>query len=188
MRNCRKPAYVEKILIREQAIEREIKKAGVWLTKKFANVKKPPIILGILKGAIPFYGKLVMNLNFECQFEFLVLSSYGQKLEAVGSPKFVTRLEKSIRGRDVVIVEDVIDTAHTISKLYKYLKSKKPRSLSTVVLVDKYEMRQEKYKVDYACFKLPGNPFIIGYGLDAKELGRNLTYIASFKKNYTDKL
>ena len=76
-----------------------------------------------------------MNLNIECEFQFLVLSSYGKNLEAVGSPKFITRLEKSIKGRDVVIVEDVIDTAHTISKLYRYLKSKKPKSLSTIVFI-----------------------------------------------------
>ncbi|MCQ3907380.1 MAG: hypoxanthine phosphoribosyltransferase [Mycoplasmoidaceae bacterium] len=145
-------------------------------------------MIGILKGAIPFYGKLIMNLRIECQFEFITLSSFRGELEAIGTPRIATKLLNSIQGRDVVIIEDIIDTARTISKLYKYLRRQKPKSLTTVALIDKSEQRIVPYKVDYACFKIKGNPFVIGYGLDVREIARNLPYIASFKKEYLDKL
>lgn len=183
-----KPEYVDKILFREKDIEQRIKRATAWIHKKYRNRPDKPIMIGILKGAIPFYGKLIMNLRIDCQFDFVTLSSFRGGLEAIGSPRLVTRLLNDVKGRDVIIIEDVVDTARTISKLYKYLKSHKPKSLATVALVDKHEMRMVPYKVDYACFKIKGNPFLIGYGLDVKEIARNLPYVATFKKEYLNKL
>lgn len=188
MKKIYKPAYVKKILISEKEVHAAIKKAAEWINKNYAHCKQKPILLAILKGAIPFYGELVMQIKMEITFDFMVLSSFRGQLQAVSEPRIVTDLMNEIKGRDVIIVEDVLDSAKTLSSLTKYLKSKKPHSLKTMVLVDKKDMRKVPYKADYACFTLKGNPFIIGYGLDIKEIARNLPYIAEFDKNYIDKI
>ncbi|MCQ2956304.1 MAG: hypoxanthine phosphoribosyltransferase [Mycoplasmoidaceae bacterium] len=145
-------------------------------------------MLGILKGAIPFYSGLVMQLKIDVTFEFMTLSSFRGNLHAVSEPEIVTDLTCDIKGKDIIIIEDVVDSAKTLSVLVKYLKSKKPRSIKTLVLVDKKDMRKVPFKPDYACFTLKGNPFLVGYGLDAKEIGRNLPYIAEFDKKYINKI
>lgn len=183
-----KPKYVKKILVSSKDVEKGINKAAEWINKNYANCKKPPILLGILKGAIPFYGALVMKLNMDIMFDFMVLSSFRGQMQATSEPLIVTDIVHDIRGRDVIVVEDVADSAKTLTVLLKYLKSKKPHSLKTMVLVDKVDMRKVPFKPDYACFTLKGNPFLIGWGLDIKEIARNLPYIAEFDKKYLNKI
>ncbi|MCQ2747868.1 MAG: hypoxanthine phosphoribosyltransferase [Mycoplasmoidaceae bacterium] len=137
---------------------------------------------------MPFYGRLVMRIKRPVQFEFIRLSSFRGGLKATGEPAFLTMLSDSIKKRDVIAVEDVADTARTLSILVKYLKSKKPKSIRTLVLANKPDMRKVKFKPDYACFEFKGDPFLIGYGLDIKEQARNLPYIAEFDKKYFNKI
>lgn len=182
------PKYVKRILVDSKKVKAGITKAANWINKKYAHCKKPPILLGTLKGAIPFYGELVLQINRDIHFDFIALSSFRGQMKATGKPKIVSDLMSNIRGRDVIVVEDVIDTARTLNVLCKYLKSKKPKSLRTIALVDKVDMRKVNFKADYVCFKLKGNPFLVGYGLDIKEIARNLPYIGEFDKKYINKI
>lgn len=183
-----KPKYVKKILVSTKEVKAGITKAANWINKRYAHCKKRPILLGILKGAVPFYAELVMQLNFDLHFDFMTLSSFRGNMKAVSDPKIVTKLLNDIRGRDVIVVEDVLDTAKTLAVLKKYLLGKKPHSLKFVVLADKVDMRVVPFKADYVCFSFKGSPFLVGYGLDIKEVARNLPYIAEFDKKYLNKL
>lgn len=182
------PKYVKRIFYSEKQVDQQITKAANWLNKKFKGKKQAPIFLSILKGAIPFYGKLITKIKMDIIFDFIVLSSFRGKTKAVGMPKIITDIFNNIRGRDVIIIEDVSDTARTLSVLIKYLKSRKPKSITTVVLVDKPDMRKVVFKPDYACFTIYKNPFLIGCGLDINEKARNLPYIAEFDKRYLGKV
>lgn len=183
-----KPPYVKKILISQKEIEKGILKAAQWVNQRYAHCAKPPILLAILKGSVPFYGKLVMSLNIECCFDFMVLSSYRGGIKPVTKAQIMSDICGEIHNRDVIVIEDVLDSGQTLSLLLKHLKSKKPKSLKLMVLVDKPSLRKVKIKADYACFTLKGSPFIIGYGLDVKERARNLPYIAEFDVKYINKI
>ena len=183
-----KPKYVKKILVNSKQAKAGITKAANWINKRYSHCEQRPILLGILKGAIPFYAELTMQLKFDFNFEFMTLSSFRGNMQAVGKPKILTDLIGDIKGRDVIVVEDVLDSARTLAVLKKYLKSKKPKSLKFVVLADKVDLRVVPFKADYVCFSFKGNPFLIGYGLDIKEIARNLPYIAEFDKKYLNKL
>lgn len=183
-----KPKYVKRILVSPKEIQAGITKAANWMNKQYAHSKKRPIILGILRGAIPFYSQLVMQLNFDFHFDFMTLSSFRGNMKAVNDPEIVTALLNDIKGRDVIVVEDVVDSAKTLSLLKKYLLTKKPRSIKFMVLADKVNMRVVPFKVDYACFTFKDSPFLIGFGLDIKEVARNLPYLAEFDKKYLNKL
>lgn len=183
-----KPKYVKKVLITEKQVALGIKKAATWMNKKYANAKKPPVIVGILNGAVPFYGQLVTQLKFECLFDFMTLSSFRGQMKACSKPNIVTGLRTDIKNRDVIIVEDVVDRACTLKTVVKYLKTKQPKTVRTVVLVDKPNLRVTTFKPDFACFTLKGNPFIVGCGLDIKEKARNLPYIGEFDEKYLNKI
>ena len=183
-----KPAYVKKILFDTKEIEQGIEKAANWINKKYAKAKTPPVLIAVLKGSIPFYTKLLMNIKLECICDFIVLSSFQGTMQAQTTPRIVTDIINDIYKRDVVVIEDVADTARSLSTLINYLKSKKPKSVKTMVLVDKPAKRLVPFKPDYACFVIQKDPFLIGYGLDIKEQARNLPYIAEFDKKYLNKI
>lgn len=183
-----KPEYVKKILFPQSKVKLSIIKAANWINKNYANLKKPPILLCILKGASPFFGELAMQIKMDIIFDFMTLSSFRGQLNAVTEPKIITNIVNNIAGRDVIVIEDVLDSAKTLSVLVKHLKSKKPKSIKTIVLVDKKDARVVPFEADYACLSVKGNPFLVGYGLDAKEKGRNLPYIAEFDKKYINKI
>lgn len=183
------PKYVKRILVDRKEVEAGIAKAARWINRNYAKCKKEPILLGILKGAIPFYGRIAMRIKMPVKFEFIRLSSFRGQMQAVGEPVILSDLLlKDIKGRDIIIIEDVADSARTLSVLVKYLKNKKPKSVRTVVLADKPDLRKTKFTPDYACFTFKGNPFLVGYGLDIKEVARNLPYIAEFDTKYLNKI
>lgn len=182
------PKYIKKILIDRKEVEAGIAKAARWINKKYSKSKKRPILLCTLKGAIPFYGRLAVRIKIDIEFDTIQISSFRGAMHAVTEPKMLTDLGNEIKGRDVIVVEDVIDSAKTLSTLVKYLKTKKPHSVVTMALVDKVEMRKVPFKADYVCFTVKGNPFLVGYGLDIKEIARNLPYIAEFDTKYLDKI
>lgn len=182
-----KPEYIKEILLDNKTIVEGIDKAAVWLTNKYKNNSNPPIIICILKGALQFYSHLIEKIECEIRLDFTTLSSYRNALVTNGMPEIVTNLSMQVTGRDVVVVEDVSDTANTLSMLLNNLKLQKPKSLVSMVLVDKPECRKKPFKPDYACFTLKGNPFVVGYGMDCNEKGRNLPYIAVFNPDWKDK-
>lgn len=134
---------------------------------------KNPLLIGILKGVFMFMADLVRHLDFPLEVEFVQLSSYGSGTKTSGKVKVVQGLRSVVRGRDVLVVEDIVDTGITIAFLLDYLKKQKPASLRLCSLTDKPSRRQVPVTIDYLGFTVP-NKFLVGYGLDFDEQFRNL--------------
>lgn len=134
---------------------------------------KNPLLLGILKGSFMFMADLVRLLDFPLEVEFVRLSSYGDGTQSSGRISVVQGLRTAVRGRDVLVVEDIIDTGLTVAFLLDYLRRKKPASLRLCALIDKPSRRQAPVEIDYLGFTVP-NRFIVGYGIDWNEKFRNL--------------
>lgn len=163
-----------KVLIKEEEIQKKI----LEIAKKIENdyEGKEITLLCILKGSTFFTVDLAKRIKNDIRIEFIQVSSYGAS--TVGSEKVELKLDlkESIEGRDVIIVEDIIDTGRTLSYLIEHLKGRNPKSLKLCTLLDKPERRLYDIKVDYTGFEIP-DKFVIGYGLDYDELYRNLPYI-----------
>lgn len=175
---------IEKVLFTKQQIDAAIKKAGKWIDKNYKG--KKPLLVGILKGVVPFFGHLVVNIKTDLTIDFMVFSSYHGNVKATTEPKIVMDLKNDIKGKDVIIVEDIVDTGKTLSAVVKMLKRRKPRSLKVVTLLDKKDSRTVNFKPDYNCFVVP-NHYIVGFGFDYDETLRNLPYIAILKKEIYNK-
>jgi hypoxanthine phosphoribosyltransferase len=134
---------------------------------------KNPLLLGILKGSFMFMADLVRRLDFPLEIEFVRLSSYGGGMESSGKINVVQGLRSEVRNRDVLVVEDIIDTGLTVAYLLEYLRKKRPASLRLCALRDKPSRRQAPLVLDYLGFTVP-NKFIVGYGIDWNEKYRNL--------------
>lgn len=187
------PKYVKKILIDHNQLFTDISKAGNWLNHRFKDywekeVRKPPLMICVLKGALQFYSFLLLNVDFDVSLDFISISSYQGEMSAVSAPKIIHGLRCDCKDRDVIIVEDLIDKGASLKALYDLVASKGAKSITTMVLVDKVDCREVPFEPDYAVFKIKGDPYIVGYGIDACEKGRNLSYIAEFDKSYVDKI
>jgi hypoxanthine phosphoribosyltransferase len=135
------------------------------------------LLVGVLKGSSIFFADLVRELNMPLQIEFVRLSSYGSGTESTGKVKILHGLRTPVRGKDVLIIEDIVDTGLSISYLTKYLSKKNPASLRLCALLDKPSRRKIPVKIDYLGFKVP-DKFIVGYGIDWNEKFRYLPDIA----------
>jgi hypoxanthine phosphoribosyltransferase len=171
---------IEKILYTNSQIRNKIKKLAVVLNHEYKH--KNPILVGILKGCLPFFNELFMQLTCDPIADFMVVSSYRDSTKAVTMPKIVTDLRQNIYKRHVIIVEDIIDSGETIKSLNEILCSRKPQSLKIACLLDKSASHKVKLDVDYACFKNVPSKFVVGFGLDYAEKMRNLPYIGILKK------
>ncbi|MDD5081790.1 MAG: hypoxanthine phosphoribosyltransferase [Dehalococcoidales bacterium] len=154
------------------------KEIEVALGRLAAEIKrdyecKNPLVIGILKGSFVFMADLIRRLDFPLEVEFIKLSSYGRGMESTGKIKVVQGLSCPVKGRDVLVVEDIVDTGHTITFLMDYLQRKKPASLRLCVLTDKPSRREVPVTIDYLGFSIP-NKFIVGYGIDWDEKFRHL--------------
>lgn len=183
-----KPPYVKKILVSSRKVKKGIKKAAKWLDDKFMSKKTTPIFVSVLKGSLPFYGELVKHIHFDVLFDYIAISSYKGKITCTSKPKIIFDLTNDVKGKDVVVIEDVVDRGNTLSLLVSLLKKRKAKSVIVMVLVDKSDMRTVPFKPDYVCFELLHDPFLIGWGLDYNEKARNLPYIAEFDKSYIDRI
>ena len=134
---------------------------------------KNPLLLGILKGSFMFMADLIRLLDFLLEVEFIRLSSYGGSRESSGKIKVVQGLRSEVKGRDVLVIEDIVDTGFTTTFLLNYLRQKKPASLKLCALTDKPSRRQVPVIIDYLGFTVP-DKFLVGYGLDLNEKFRNL--------------
>src|SRR5512136_2274642 len=134
---------------------------------------KQPLLIGVLKGSFVFMADLVRRIDLPLELEFIKLSSYGAARESSGKVRVVQGLETHIRGRHVLVVEDIVDTGVTISFLLDYLRKKKPASLKLCALADKPSRRRVPLPIDYLGLTVP-NKFIVGYGIDCDEKFRNL--------------
>jgi hypoxanthine phosphoribosyltransferase len=170
------------LLFPRSELEATIKRLAGEITLDYKD--KNPILIGILKGSFMFMADLVRFLDFPLEVEFIRVSSYGSGRETSGKVRMVKELRSSIKGRDVLIIEDIVDTGLTISYLMDYLKKKKPASLRLCVLLDKPSRREVPVTVDYTGLTVP-DKFIVGCGIDWAEKFRNLPdicYVEDEKK------
>ncbi len=159
------------VLVSRAEIALTIKKLAAAITRDYRD--KNPILLGILKGSFIFLSDLVRHLDFPLEVEFVRVSSYGSGQETSGKVKMVQGLKLNVKGRHVLVVEDIVDTGVTLSFLMDYLKKKKPASLKLCALTDKPSRRRVPVKIDYLGFTVP-DKFLVGCGLDCDEQYRNL--------------
>jgi hypoxanthine phosphoribosyltransferase len=159
-------------------IEAAISRLATEINRDYHD--KDPLLIGILKGSFMFMADLIRLLDFPLEVEFVRLSSYGSGQQTSGKVKVVQGLRSSINGRDVLVVEDIVDTGITIAFLMDYLKKKNPTSLKLCSLTDKPSRRQVPVTIDYLGFTVP-DKFVVGYGLDFDEKFRNLPDICSLE-------
>jgi len=160
-----------RILFTKEEIKTAVERLAAEIGKDYRG--KHPILIGILKGSFVFMSDLIRLLDFPLEVEFIRLSSYGRGTESSGKIKVVQGLHSSIKGRDVLVIEDIVDTGFTTAFLLDYLRRKKPASLKLCALTDKPSRRQVPVTIDYLGFTVP-NKFIVGYGIDWNEKFRYL--------------
>jgi len=167
------------VLISEEEIYQKTKELGARISKDYAG--KEITVICVLKGGVMFMVDLVKQINIPLKMDFMVVSSYGDEFKSTGIVKIVKDLDEGITGKHVVIVEDIIDSGRTLHYLIKILKERNPASIEICTLLDKPEQRMAKVDVKYVGFEIE-NHFVLGYGLDYKQLYRNLPYIAVNKE------
>jgi hypoxanthine phosphoribosyltransferase len=170
---------MEKILLSEEQLQTRIKELAEQLNKEYAD--KDPIFVGVLKGVVMFFGDMVKRINVPCQIDFMWISSYSGT-NSSGTMTVKRDVSADIKGRHVVILEDIFDTGTSLDFTYKHLLSKEPASLKVCTLLDKPERRKPGITLqpDYTGFVIP-NEFVVGYGLDFNEHYRNLPYVGVLK-------
>ncbi len=159
------------VLFSRLEVEAAVKKLAAEVKEDYQG--KYPLLIGALKGSFMFMADLIRFLDFPLEVEFIRLSSYGRGKESSGKIKVVQGLRSQVKGRDVLVIEDIVDTGLTITFLLDYLRKKKPTSLKLCALTDKPSRRQIPVTIDYLGFTVP-DKFLVGYGLDWDEKHRNL--------------
>ena len=159
------------ILFNRQEIEAAVSRLATEITRDYQD--KHPLLIGVLKGSFMFMADLIRRLDFPLEVEFIGLSSYGKGSQTSGKIRVVQGLRSPIKDRNILVIEDIIDTGLTAAFLLDYLRKKKPASLKLCALTDKSSRRRVPVTIDYLGFTVP-NKFIVGYGLDWDEKFRNL--------------
>ena len=167
------------ILITEEQIQEKTNELGALLSAEYAD--KFPLAIGILKGAMPFMSDLMKRVDAYIEMDYMDVSSYGNATVSSGEVKIVKDLNTSVEGRDILIIEDIIDSGMTLSYLVDLLKYRKAKSIKIVTLLDKPSGRKVDLEADYVGFEVP-DAFVVGYGLDYAEKYRNLPYVGVLKK------
>ncbi|WP_193391926.1 hypoxanthine phosphoribosyltransferase [Defluviitalea phaphyphila] len=170
---------IKEILFTEEELLKKVEELGKKITKDYEGEELT--VIGILKGSNIFMGDLIRKIDIPVYIDFMVVSSYGQSTESSGVVKVLKDLEHSIEGKNVLIVEDIIDTGLTLDYLKSNLLRRKPKSLKICTLLDKPARRKIDLKIDYKGFEIP-DEFIVGYGIDYAEKYRNLPYVAVLKE------
>ena len=165
---------IEKILVSHDEITEAAKKLGAQLTKEYEG--KNPILVGILKGSIPFMAELVKHIDTHIEMDFMMVSSYHGGTASSGVINIKQDVTQDIKGRHILFVEDIIDTGQTLKNLKDMFIEREAASVKIATLLDKPEGRVVEIEADYTCFTIP-NEFVVGYGLDYKENYRNLPYV-----------
>jgi len=163
-----------KILISRDEIAKAVDRLACEIKRDYQD--KQPLLIGVLKGSFVFMADLIRQLDLPLELDFIRLSSYGTARESSGKVRVVQGVKTPVKGRDVLVIEDIVDTGITISCLLNYLNKKKPASLKLCALTDKPSQRRVPVAIDYRGFTVP-NKFIVGYGLDFNQRFRNLPHI-----------
>ena len=167
-------AGVAEILIDEPALQARVGELGAEITEDYRG--RDLLLIGVLKGAIFFMADLMRQIEVPCEVDFMAISSYGAGIDSSGVVRILKDLDTSVEGRNVLVVEDIIDSGLTLSYLMRNLEAREPASLAVCALMTKPERREIDVPVRYVGFEIP-NRFVIGYGLDFAERYRNLPYV-----------
>lgn len=159
------------VLLTQEQIQVRVAELGAAISRDFAGQKI--VLLGVLKGAAIFLADLARNIDADCTFDFVAVSSYGKGTTSGGQVKLIKDIDEPIEGKNVILVEDILDTGLTLAFLQKLLLQHHPKVLKLAALLDKPERRQAPIEADYVGFKIP-NHFVVGYGMDYAERYRNL--------------
>jgi hypoxanthine phosphoribosyltransferase len=170
---------ISHILYTKEQIQEKVKELGEQLARDYAG--RNPLVICVLKGAFVFISDLVRHMDIPLELDFMAISSYGASTKSSGVVKIVKDLDVSVEGRDVLIVEDIIDSGLTLSYLIDVLERRNALSVAVVTLFDKPARRTVDLKPDYTGFTLP-DAFVVGYGLDYAERYRNLPYLGILKE------
>jgi hypoxanthine phosphoribosyltransferase len=170
------PPGLKRILIDTDELARRVEELGRQIAGHYAG--REPVLVGVLTGAVIFLADLLRAIDGPLRCEFIGVSSYGTASRSSGIVKITADLATSIEGRDVLLVEDIIDTGRTINYLRRNMETRHPRTLQICTLLDKIERREVPVELDYVGFTIP-NEFVVGYGLDHAGLHRNLPYVAA---------
>ena len=169
---------IERVLFTEEELKQRVKEIARRIDADYAG--KEPLLISVLRGSFVFMADLVREITLPCTVDFMAVSSYGGGTTSSGQVKIVKDLSESIEGRDVLVVEDILDSGNTLSYLLKLLEARHPASIRLCTLLDKPERRTKPVAVQYTGFTIP-DEFVVGYGLDYDEKYRNLPYIGILK-------
>jgi hypoxanthine phosphoribosyltransferase len=169
---------IDRILIGGDELRAKVAELGRQIAVDYAG--RDLVLVGVLKGAVMFLVDLAREIDLPLEIDFMATSSYGQSTESSGVVRILKDLDRSIAGRDILIVEDIVDTGLTLKYLVELLVDRGPRSVRVCALIDKQKARKANVHLDYVGFRIP-DEFVVGYGLDCDEVYRNLPYVGILK-------
>jgi hypoxanthine phosphoribosyltransferase len=167
---------IGEVLVSEEDLQGRVAELGAEVSRDYEG--RRPLLVAILKGAVPFLADLMRHLTVDCELDFMAVSSYGSSTDSSGVVRILKDLDASIGGRDALLVEDIVDSGLTLHYLLKNLRARAPRTLEVCALLTKPERRRVDLPIRYVGFEIP-NRFVIGYGLDHGQRYRNLRYVAA---------
>lgn len=169
---------VKEVLFSEDEISKKIKEIAERISDDYNG--KDLLVVGVLKGSVLYAAELIKNISIPCEIDFMAVSSYGSSTETSGVVRILKDLDHSVEGKDVLIVEDIVDSGVTLDYLLKYLKARKANSINITTLLNKEARRKVDINVKYVGFEVP-DEFIVGFGIDYAEKYRNLPFIGVLK-------
>lgn len=170
---------IKEIIIDEETIEKKVKEMAKEISDDYRDEEL--LVVGILKGAIIFMSDLIKAMDIPVKIDFMNVSSYGDSSVSTGEIKILKDLENDVEGKNILIVEDIIDTGYTLEKLTKNLEDRGAKSVKLCAFLDKVDRREVDVHIDYKGYVVPDD-FLVGYGLDYAEKYRNLPYVAALKE------
>ncbi|MGI5837062.1 MAG: hypoxanthine phosphoribosyltransferase [Chloroflexota bacterium] len=173
---------IERVLITEEEIQKRVRQLGEQLAQEYTG--RNLLLLGVLKGAVVFMVDLARAIDLPLQMDFMAVSSYGASTQSSGVVRILKDLDSAVDGRDILVVEDIIDTGLTLRYILENLSMRNPASVKVCALLVKEKSRPEGIDPDYVGFYIP-DEFVVGYGLDYAEIYRNLPYIGILRKQST---
>ncbi|MDE6411709.1 MAG: hypoxanthine phosphoribosyltransferase [Clostridia bacterium] len=177
---------LESVVLSEEQIAKKVSEAAAWLDKRFENVATPPLTIGVLKGSVFFLCDVVRAMRTPVQLDFMTVSSYGNSSKSSGKPKIVMDLAAPVQNRDVILIEDIVDSGHTLVEMKNLILGRGAKSFTVVTLFNKPARRKLPVQADFSCFEI-GDDFIVGYGLDYAQQYRNLPYVGILKREIYEK-
>jgi len=171
---------ITKKLVDEDEIQSIVKRLGAEITAHYGALEHELIVIGLLRGSFVFMADLIREIKIPLMVDFMTVSSYGDGTVSSGDVKIVMDVDSSIEGRDILLVEDIVDTGRTFAKVVRMMKNRKPNSVKTCTFLNKPAARISEVQVDFCGKDIP-DEFVVGYGLDYGQLYRNLPYVGVLK-------